>query len=305
MFADGSYIKPMTESYMQDQQRVEKAASLLGGTAGSAIIINPAESLIDQLKIMAVALQLTTQLPFVLNIEFPAIFGDWLDFLGFINLDLFGGFQGACVFMEWMPTFSMLYLKFIVYMSLPWVLIFILAMRYVSQKQQVVRDIRRELAARDESILNPPNDAVDALRAKLKSAGIRSVTVRVSNRTQHFMKLVPPPDEWQSEWLRDGDAATALENSPGFEALGWEDDEESTTKGAKSRGQMPKRPVTLDGTYGGSTLDERKARKEWERHIAGKAGTTCPVIYPTNETPPADVETRRVTIFVKDEEFGL
>ena len=50
---------------------MEKAAQLFGGAGAMTFVVNAEESLMDQIKILTVSFQLMTQLPFVLNFEFP------------------------------------------------------------------------------------------------------------------------------------------------------------------------------------------------------------------------------------------
>eukprot|EP01050_Picozoa_sp_SAG11_P003916 SAG11_NODE_235_length_11852_cov_4.266020_7_plen_71_part_00 len=65
VIADGRYIQPLIKRYQKERQRMEKAATLMGGSGAADIVSNAEESLIDQLKIVTVAFQLMTQLPFV------------------------------------------------------------------------------------------------------------------------------------------------------------------------------------------------------------------------------------------------
>lgn len=189
----GRYIGPLTNRYHKTRQQMEKAASLMGGEGAAEVVVSAEDSLIDQIKIVTVALQLQLQLPFVLNFEFPQAFKDWLDALRFINLDLFGDFSATCLLQEYMPAFSMLYLKFTVYMLLPPVLIYGMYFNFNRTKKRIERDIQRQLAQQDSSLVNPPKHAVEALRVRLERSR-RSVVIRISNRTTSFMELVQGTD---------------------------------------------------------------------------------------------------------------
>eukprot|EP01050_Picozoa_sp_SAG11_P003917 SAG11_NODE_235_length_11852_cov_4.266020_8_plen_125_part_00 len=80
-----------------------------------------------------------------LNFEFPENFKEWLDSLKLLNLDLFGDFSGTCLIEEFVPNFSMLYLKFTIYMLLPPILICAFVLSYNQKRNGINRTIQREI----------------------------------------------------------------------------------------------------------------------------------------------------------------
>ena len=144
--------------------------------------------MIDQVKIATVAFQLMSQLPFVLNIKFPHSFEELLEHLKILNFDLFGDFSVTCLIDDFMTDFRLLYMKFVLYMVLPPLLVSLVYRNYNTTKRRLARDMRQELNRRDRSILHPPNDAVQVLRTQLEKS-TRSCLISIRNNTNCYMKL--------------------------------------------------------------------------------------------------------------------
>eukprot|EP01047_Picozoa_sp_COSAG01_P006601 COSAG01_NODE_241_length_20597_cov_8.200751_12_plen_1161_part_00 len=288
------YIQPMTKQYQKERQRMEKAATLVGGESAADVLCNAEQSLVDQIKIIVTTTQLATQLPFVLNFEFPPAFKAWLDALKVANLDIFGDFSGTCLIQEIWPNFRMLYMKFVVYMMLPPTIVLILAANYSMTKRRIVKQIQREIRQHDSSILHPPSSAVDALTVRVGKKN-RSAVIRISNRTTCFLQLC------QTEDASPGDdssspVTTSLghDTPPGIEAGKWGRLEAAfglvgTFPGNEMAPMLATSSTPMEVAAAATTVPADQSEPEPDSILVSGGGTpkTASVLQPEPEQPPS------------------